>query len=62
MDKRLGLQIPVEDVKGNVINEPDKDAAYWRVRDKVADRIARNMGKTGGMVGYTKEAEGVNAN
>lgn len=62
MDKRLGLQIPVEDVKGNVINEPDRDAAYWRVRDKVADRIARNMGKTGGMVGYTKEAEGVNAN
>lgn len=53
-EKARRLQFPLEDAKGNVIREPDKDTAYWRVKERVADKM-RTFGDA--TVGYSKSLE-----
>lgn len=45
------LRIPIEDAKGNVIREPHKDAPFWRIAERVKEKM-RLFNRTG-TVGYT---------
>lgn len=49
------LRMPIEDAKGNVIREPHKDAPFWRIKDRVKEKM-RSFNPTG-TVGYTKTLE-----
>lgn len=49
------LRMPIEDAKGNVIREPHKDAPFWRIKDRVKEKM-RSFNPTG-TVGYAKTLE-----
>lgn len=54
-EKAEMLRMPIEDAKGNVIREPHKDAPFWRIKDRVKEKM-RSFNPTG-TVGYTKTLE-----
>lgn len=47
------LDLPIEDVHGNVIREPDKDSRFWNLVDAAKEHMPRFNPE--GTVGYTKE-------
>lgn len=49
------LQAPVEDSRGNVIAEPPKHARYWRIKDRLKEKMKHY--NPSGTVGYTGALE-----
>jgi hypothetical protein len=49
------LDVPIQDVDGNVLREPDKDSRYWRILERVKEKM-RRFSSTG-TIGYTKSLE-----
>lgn len=60
IEKARRLTLPIEDERGNVVREPDKGTAYWRVLDRVKDALlVRDPTAT---VGYSKSIDKENVN
>jgi hypothetical protein len=55
---RLSTEVPVEDENGNVIFQPGQHSKYWRIRDRVIEKL-RKFNPTG-TVGYTKSLDSTN--
>lgn len=53
--KNQKLKVPIYDQFGNVIREPDKDAPYWNIKARLAEKM-RSFNPSG-TVGYSKKAE-----
>ena len=51
--KSRRLDLPIEDEKGNVVREPDKDSPFWQYVDAAKEKMLKF--NPDGMVGYTKE-------
>lgn len=51
-EKSKALKVPIFDSRGNVIREPDRNAKYWQIKDRIKEKM-RHFNPTG-TVGYTK--------
>lgn len=61
IEKSQELRIPIEDARGNVIREPPKGAPYWKMVDRLKNKM--RLREEGSSVGYSKsiDKEPVNA-